>query len=82
MFSDKNLVLDSLPIQVAISVNALADLGGAMDARYPGPKILHFHALFGKNWPNNRLVPPGLAPAFWEMLDPPLKWTRTCIVDD
>ena len=24
----------------------------------PGPKFLHFHAVFGKNWPNNRLVPP------------------------
>ena len=28
-----------------------------------GPKFLHFHAVFGKNWPNNRLAPPpGLAP--------------------
>ena len=38
--------------------------GGAMDARPPGPKFLHFHAVFGKNWPNNRLAPPplGLAP--------------------
>ena len=22
-----------------------------------GPKFLHFHAVFGKNWPNNRLAP-------------------------
>ena len=30
----------------------------------PGPKFLHFHAVFGKNWPNNRLASPplGLAP--------------------
>ena len=30
----------------------------------PGPKFLHFHAVFSKNWPNNRLAPPplGLAP--------------------
>ena len=43
----------------------MADLrGGARDARPPGPKFLHFHAVFGKNWPNNRLTPPpfGLAP--------------------
>ena len=33
--------------------------GGTRDARPPsGPKFLHFHAVFGKNWPNNRLVPP------------------------
>ena len=38
--------------------------GGVRDARPPsGPKFLHFHAVFGKNWPNNRLAPPlGLAP--------------------
>ena len=23
-----------------------------------GPKFLHFHAVFGKIWPNNKLVPP------------------------
>ena len=43
----------------------MADLrGGARDARPPGPKFLHFHAVFGKNLPNNRLAPPplGLAP--------------------
>ena len=38
---------------------AVADLrGGARDARPPGLKFLHFHAVFGKNWPNNRLAPP------------------------
>ena len=26
--------------------------------RAPGPKFLHFHAVFGNNWPNNRLAPP------------------------
>ena len=40
-------------------IYAVADLrGGARDARPPGPKFLHFHAVFGKNWPNNRLAPP------------------------
>ena len=40
-----------------------------------GPKFLHFHAFFGKNWPNNRLAPPPLLawrPLLWEILDPPL----------
>ena len=32
--------------------------GGVRDAP-PGPKF-HFHAVFGKNWPNNRLAPPPL----------------------
>ena len=44
----------------------MADLrGGARPSRPPScPKFLHFHAVFGKNWPNNRLAPPplGLAP--------------------
>ena len=26
----------------------------------PGPKFLHFNAVFRKNWPNNRLAPPPL----------------------
>ena len=43
-----------------VCVNAVADLrGGARDARpHPGPTFLHFHAVFGKNWPNNRLALP------------------------
>ena len=24
----------------------------------PGPRFLHFHAVFGKNWPNNKLPLP------------------------
>ena len=39
--------------------------GGTRDVHPPsGPKFLHFHAVFGKNWPNNRLACPplGLAP--------------------
>ena len=32
-----------------------------------GPKILHFHAVFRKNWPNNRLALPSL-----ELAPPPL----------
>ena len=41
---------------------------GGREGRVPpptsGPKFLHFHAVFGKDWPNNRLAPPplGLAP--------------------
>ena len=31
--------------------------GGAGMCTLP-PKLLHFHAFFGKNWPNNRLVSP------------------------
>ena len=26
--------------------------------RPSGPKFLYFHAVFGKNWSNNRLAPP------------------------
>ena len=40
--------------------------GGARGTRATpsGPKFLHFHAVFGKNWPNNRLapLPLGLVP--------------------
>ena len=33
--------------------------GGSRDASpLPGPTFLHFHAIFGKNWQNNRLAPP------------------------
>ena len=40
----------------------------------PGPKFIHFHAIFGKNWLNNRLAPPCVVGApFWEILDPPLQ---------
>ena len=28
--------------------------GGVRDTRPPYPKFLHFYAVFGKNWPNNR----------------------------
>ena len=49
--------------------NSVADLGGARDAPSSGPKFLHFHAVFGKNW-----CPP---PRCWrptsEILDSPLK---------
>ena len=39
----------------------VADLRGGRKGRAPpGPKCLHFHAVFGKNWPNNRLAPPPL----------------------
>ena len=37
---------------------------GGREGRPPGPKFLHFHAVFGKHWSNKRLAPPplGLAP--------------------
>ena len=39
--------------------NSGGSKGAARDARPPpGQKFLHFHAVFGKNWPNNRLAPP------------------------
>ena len=42
--------------------------GGVRDACPPsGPKFLHFHAVFGKNWPNNRLACPSLG-----LMPPPL----------
>ena len=42
--------------------------GGTRDACPPsGPKFLHFHAVFGENWPNNRLAPPPLG-----LVPPPL----------
>ena len=31
---------------------------GGMHVTPSGPKFLHFHAVFGKNWPKNRLAPP------------------------
>ena len=37
---------------------AVADLRGRVPCATHGPKFLHFHAVFGKNWPNNRLAPP------------------------
>ena len=38
-----------------------------------GPKFLHFHAVFRKNWPNKRLAPlSGVRASSREMLDPPL----------
>ena len=61
------LVLDGeLPIFSTELWKTVADLrGGARPLRPPsGPKFLYFHAVFGKNWPNNRLAPSplGLAP--------------------
>ena len=38
---------------------ALVDLGGASNVCRPGPKFLHFHVVFGENWPNDRFAPPG-----------------------
>ena len=38
------------------STFSLADLGGGVQGTPPGPKFLHFHAVFGKNWSNSRLA--------------------------
>ena len=56
----------------------MADLRGAQGTHAPtsGPKFLHFHAVFRKNWSNNRLAPPpplGLA-------HPPLENPRSATV--
>ena len=56
---------------------ALADLGVIRDMCPPppsGPKFLHFHAVFGENWPNNRLAhsPLGLAHVSLGLMHPPL----------
>ena len=46
---------------------------GPRGTRLPGPKFLHFHAVFGKNWSNNRLAPhQGLVASLWEILNPSL----------
>ena len=38
---------------------ALTDPMGARGTRTPSrPNFFHFHVVLGKNWPNNRLVPP------------------------
>ena len=56
--------------------------GDARDGHPPpptDPKFLHFHAVFRKTWPNNRLAPPplwGWRRLLWEILDPRLKWIR------
>ena len=50
--------------------------GGAQGTRAPtsGPKFLHFHVVFGKNWSKYRLPTPpwGWRTPLWEILDPPL----------
>ena len=52
---------------------SVEDLGaGVRDTRPPGPKFLHFHADFGKNWLNNMLAPPGVGRLLWKFLDLPL----------
>ena len=36
----------------------VADLRGGEGRALPSPKFLHCHAVFEKNWPNNRSAPP------------------------
>ena len=57
----------------------------------PSPKFLHFHAVFGKNWWNNRFAPPyRVGASLWKILDlewvpqswlgwPPLSWVGEII---
>ena len=42
----------------------VVDLRGVQEMPPSGPTFLHFHAVFGKNWPNNRSAHPplGLVP--------------------
>ena len=47
------------------------------ECSFSGPKFLHFHAVFGKNWSDNRLMPHWGVPLHWEILDPPLKCENT-----
>ena len=57
-------------VQINISYYIFMETSGGSKGRAqgthapcPGPKFLHFHAVFRKNWPNNRLAPHlGLAP--------------------
>ena len=56
----------------------VADPRGRCEGHAPlsGPNIIHFHAVFVKNWSNSKLPPPprphqGLATP-WEILDPQL----------
>ena len=63
--SDINIVLTQFVIIFLISKKAHVRSGGIRggEGAPRGPKCLHFHAVFGKHWPNNRLAPPqGLAP--------------------
>ena len=52
--------------------------GGYTDKCWTGPppaNFLQFHAVFLKNWPNNRLAHPfSVGVPLWESLDRPLQW--------
>ena len=58
--------LETMRVDEARQRGSGGSKGGARDVRPPsGPKFLYFHAVFRKNWPNNRFVAPppfGLAP--------------------
>ena len=54
---------------------AVVDLEGGLGKRRAPtlwPKFLHMHAVFGRNWPSNRLGPPGVGAPLWKILDSPL----------
>ena len=61
--------------------NASGGSKGGREGRMPpsGPKFLHFHAVYRKNWSNNRLAPPsGVGGPLWEILDPSLDAFAIC----
>ena len=48
---------------------------------HSGAKIFHFHAVFGNNWPNNRLAPPGKSwIRHWLCKDWPMWWNNWLIL--
>ena len=47
-----------LAVTVSVRVNTPLAVADLRDAHPPSPKFLHLHAVFGENWPNNRLAPP------------------------
>ena len=55
--------------------------GRALSTRAPRPNFLHYHVVFGKTLPNNRLAhphPSWVGVLHWEILDPPLE-NKNCI---
>ena len=71
--SEESLSITQISVQWKFHRSAVVDLHSKiLDA--PPSNFLHFHAVFGKIWPNNMLVsaPVGLVPFLWEILDLPL----------
>ena len=71
-------VADMVEEEVGKAIGGCGGGGGGRGTGAPGPKFLHFLAVFGENWPNNRLASPsGDGALVWEILDPPLKGTMS-----